>query len=274
MLGKLVKDEIKSYRMPSLVVFLMALFLTVFFEVVNFIPVQKDFEQPLQILSFYAYYYILILLVTAVGVFAIVRFYRTTVGDRGYLTWTLPVKTSTIIWSKLLGAMFWKTIAFFVAIILFGIYIIGKYKLFSQIQVFGAIMKSDDFHAILKDVLTLDNVTTFLTVLVCIFITQVGSQLLIYFCIAIGQLFGKWRVLASVGCYFLTNLILQIVSVICMVAVFTGVGNDMVESVMVAPRLGTFITKMFANMAGVNILLTVIFFYFTNMIFKKHLNLE
>ena len=38
------------------------------------------------------------------------HFYRSFLGDEGYLTFTLPVPTSKLIWSKLLTGMFWTLI--------------------------------------------------------------------------------------------------------------------------------------------------------------------
>ena len=36
------------------------------------------------------------------------HFYRNLMTDQGYLTFTLPVKTTEILWSKLITAMLWK----------------------------------------------------------------------------------------------------------------------------------------------------------------------
>ena len=39
------------------------------------------------------------------------HFYRNLMTDEGYLTFTLPVKTSEILWSKLITAMLWTIIS-------------------------------------------------------------------------------------------------------------------------------------------------------------------
>ncbi len=96
-----------------------------------------------------------------------------------------------------------------------------------------------------------------------------AALLLIYMCIAIGQLFGKWRILASVGIYFAIVIALQIISTIGVVllalvqrenyAVNYNTAQDVMYS-MVSIIIGI------AASAGL--------FAITNYIFKKHLNLD
>ena len=53
----------------------------------------------------FAIYFIACYLMTSV--FIVYDFYKTMVSDHGYLTHTLPVKTSSLIWSKTLISAFW-----------------------------------------------------------------------------------------------------------------------------------------------------------------------
>ena len=71
---------------------------------------------------FLLYFIYIIALFVMTSVFIVTNFYKTMVSNQGYLTHTLPVKTSTLINAKLLVAIFWEIMAgllFILSIILF-----------------------------------------------------------------------------------------------------------------------------------------------------------
>jgi hypothetical protein len=102
---------------------------------------------------------------------------------------------------------------------------------------------------------------------------MVVSQLLIYFCIAIGQLFGKWRIVASIGCYFLIMIFMEVFASFGIAALLVG-GNPVaylgIEKMSGIGMISVALT--FGIVIG--LILSVAFFLLTNMIFSKHLNLE
>lgn len=122
MLGKLIKDELKSYRFPFGIIFLTGLIFTVFMKIICMIPYQGEIRAMIQIFAAYGYYFIIMLIGVAAQVLVIIRFYSTMVGDRGYLTWTLPATSSMHIWAKLIGGMLWRILAAVVTIVLFVIF--------------------------------------------------------------------------------------------------------------------------------------------------------
>jgi hypothetical protein len=102
---------------------------------------------------------------------------------------------------------------------------------------------------------------------------MVVSQLLIYFCIAIGQLFGKWRIVASIGCYFLIMIFMEVFASFGIAALLVG-GNPVaylgIEKMSGIGMISVALT--FGIVIG--LILSAAFFLLTNMIFSKHLNLE
>ncbi|MDD6071163.1 MAG: hypothetical protein PUC12_10190 [Clostridiales bacterium] len=280
MLGKLVKEEFNSYRMSVGITFLAGVIFTIFMKIVCMLPYQKDAKYLIQTMGFYGYYYIIMLMSVAVGVLVIVRFYSTMVGDRGYLTWTLPVKSTTIIWSKLLGGLFWNIIAFIVTIALFAIFLVGKYWVIWNDFAMNVTLNEtnvDVLHEILGELMEmfrLEYLIPVFLVLITLLVYQIMPQLLVYFCIAIGQLFGKWRIVASIGCYFVLMIIMEIF-MIAGIAVLT-VGGVSAASVGFFENMSIFgiINFVLSIVLVVGIILSVVFFLFTNMIFKRHLNLE
>ena len=103
---------------------------------------------------------------------------------------------------------------------------------------------------------------------------SVVPLLLIYLCMAIGQLFGKWRILASIGCYFILMILLQIVLIVGIVLV-AGAAVAVSPSPYVADISGfAFLNGLFGVLDVIGIAGFAALFAITNFIFKRHLNLE
>ncbi|MCM1179112.1 MAG: hypothetical protein NC347_02560 [Clostridium sp.] len=280
MLGKLFKEECKSYCMPFGITFLTGIIFTIFMKIVCMLPYQREVKAAIQGIGFYGYYYIIMLIGVAATVFVVVRFYTTMVGDRGYLTWTLPAKSSTIIWSKLLAGVLWRLIATVGIFFLFGIFMYGKYWIIwgdftmdltlnetnvTTLQmIFSELLKMFEPRYLLPIFLGLLTMVAF----------EFMSQLLIYFCIAIGQLFGKWRIIASLGCYFLLMILYEILMIMG-IAVMT-IGGVSAASVGFLESMSAYeiINFILSILLVSGTLTSVLFFALNNWIFKKHLNLE
>lgn len=280
MLGKLFKDEFKAYRMPFGITFLAGIIFTIFMKIVCMLPYQKDIKATIQGIGFYGYYYIIMLISVAATVFVVVRFYSTMVGDRGYLTWTLPAKSSTIIWSKLLAGVLWKLIATVVTFLLFGIFVFGNYWLIWDDFAMDITLNETNVTAlreIIGELLKMFRPEYLLPMflgLLAVVVYEVMPQLLVYFCFAIGQLFGKWRLVASLGCYFLIMILMEILMIagIAVMAIggVSAASVGFFENMSVLEIINFVLSIVFV----LGILLSVLFFALTNWIFKKHLNLE
>ena len=130
MLGKLIKDELKSYRFSFGIMFLTGVIFTIFMKIICMLPYQGEIKAVVQIFAAYGYYFIIMLISVAAQVLVIIRFYSTMVGDRGYLTWTLPVTSAMHVWAKLIGGMLWRLLAGIITIVLFVIFFLGDYWAF------------------------------------------------------------------------------------------------------------------------------------------------
>lgn len=269
MLGKLVKNELKSYRFSMGIVFLAGFIFTIFMKIICMLPYQYEIREVIQVLGFYGYYYLIMLVGAAAQVLVVIRFYSTMVGDRGYLTWTLPAKSSTILWSKIIGGSLWEILAAVVTYVYLAIFFVGNYWVDNFID--------DELTWMLKDMLDAFQpryMVTVILVVAAILLWSIVPLLLIYLCIAIGQLFGKWRILASIGCYFILMILLQIVLVVGIVLV-TGAAVAISPGQYIADLSGfAFLNGLFAVLDVIGIAGFAALFAITNFIFKKHLNLE
>lgn len=203
------------------------------------------------------------------------HFYRSFLGDEGYLTFTLPVPTSKLIWSKLLTGMLWTLIN--------GVVIMVTLLIFS---VFGTTTNSiangevlQAFRMFFTDVLPeaakYINMPIAVIEVVVVGILGLASQLLeIYFAIVVGgQVAKKHRVLAAIGMYLLINMGVGMISTTFLSVVGFGEGfSTMVLET--APQITAFTTSMLGWYAVLFAGLSVLFFFLIRSIFKKNLNLQ
>ena len=86
MLGKLLKRELKSYRLQVGITFLVAAIITVFMKVISMLPMKDpDGKIFLQMFTYMGYTYLIALVGVALQIFVITRFYNTMLSDRAYL---------------------------------------------------------------------------------------------------------------------------------------------------------------------------------------------
>lgn len=269
MLGKLVKNELKSYRFSMGIVFLAGLVFTIFMKIICMLPYREEIREVIQIIGFYGYYYMIMLVGVAAQVLVIIRFYSTMIGDRGYLTWTLPAKSSTILWSKIIGGGLWELLAAVVTYVYLAIFFAGNYWVYNFID--------DELMWMLQDIADAFKPEYLITVILAvaaILLWSVVPLLLIYLCMAIGQLFGKWRILASIGCYFILMILLEIVLIVGIVLV-AGAAVAVSPSPYVADISGfAFLNGLFGVLDVIGVAGFAALFAITNFIFKRHLNLE
>jgi hypothetical protein len=273
MLGKLVKDEMKSYRLGLGIVLLAGFIFTVFFKVLCMLPYQTAMKDSVQMMLIVSFVLVLFLMGAATQVLIIVRFYSTMVGDRGYLTWTLPATSQQHIGAKLIGGILWKLIITVAMAALAVLFFVGNYWIwlqdFSEGYLSLGVILQEAVREMLDGIET-EDIVVFVLEIVSYFVWFIVSMLAIYMCIAVGQLFGKWRLLASIGCYFLLMILVQIVSTLwlALVAVRETVDADFYYDTAVQSVPGAILSIVGGLVAG------VVVFLITNYIFKKHLNLE
>ena len=209
----------------------------------------------------------LIVALMAVTVVTMVqRFSKNLLGQEGYLMFTLPVKTSVLIWSKLIAAWVWSMLSMVVAILAFVITFFGFVE-------WEMVLRE------MRDVILY--ITQNFNVALLIFefsilmlFASASSILTIYLALSVGQLVYKHRMLVSVGAYVGISIIVNNVLGAIFVAVGeSGIGENierMLESLsdMAAVNLIMVLLILFAAIQA------VVYFICTNKILTKKLNLE
>jgi hypothetical protein len=203
------------------------------------------------------------------------HFSRSFLADEGYLTFTLPVSTGKLIWSKLITGMLWtliNAVVVMVTLLIFSVFgttsnSIANTEVLTAFRMF--------FTEILPQASQYVNVPLMSVEIVVIGVLALASQMLeIYFAIVVGgQVAKKHRMLAAIGMYLLINMGVGMISTAFMsiVAFGEGVSSMALDTVQ---EVSTFMTSVFGWYGVLFAGLGVLFFFLIRSILKKNLNLQ
>ncbi|HZK27054.1 MAG TPA: ABC transporter permease [Thermoclostridium sp.] len=269
MLGKLMKYEIKAtarWFLPFYVAMLFSAILNKFIfinPILNNTFVQEEsfiaiLQGILSSLSMFLYVALFFGLYVATLIVVIQRFYKSLLGDEGYLMFTLPVKTWQNILCKLLTSMLW---AFASSLVAFGsIFILIPGEELKQIP-----------QAFMEAVRTL-GVGGIVLLFIFIVLSLTTSVLEIYSAISLGHLFNKRRLLLSFVMYLGLQTVTQftglIIAALSMKSIFTIYTSE------ITVGLGVQFRQMFIIVTIILAIFTAGYFTLTNYLLKKKLNLE
>lgn len=274
MLGKMFKHEFKATARHFLLMYAVFAFVTVCNKIVLEITANNDFWAMFQGLFMGAYILTCAIIFVMTTVLIVMRFYKNMTSDEGYLSFTLPVTVHDHLISKSVVAFVWYVASFIV--FAFSILILTwghvEFEEFAYEfgELFGTIFLSDTGSFILLCVLYALN----------IIISSFYTIFLIYMAIAMGQLVNKHRVLTSIGAYFGINFVIQnITSILFLALTFfvsaTGIFDDAFYELMDSPDFFyIFMNGTLGIGLVLNLVLTAVFYFVTNHILTKKLNLE
>lgn len=269
MLGKLFKYEIKATA---------RLFIPLYLTIVVFAAINRffltmpnigdhsfSFQSLAMALSMFVYATLMVGLVVMTLFVLIQRFYKNLLGDEGYLMFTLPVQAWKHILSKLVISMLWIIASGIIAccsILIIASKNIHLPELFSKLA-----MAYDQYVAYFGASSYLISLEAFLLAL----LTLASTILSIYAAIALGHLFSKYKLLASFGMYILIKTAAEII-----MAVFAAI---FFNTQIFQPNTAFIPSDLLVNgMLLFSISFTGLFaagyFYLTNYLLKKKLNLE
>ncbi len=203
------------------------------------------------------------------------HFYRSFLSDEGYLTFTLPVSTSKLLWSKLFTGMFWVLIngvVVMVALLIYSVFGTTTNSLVNMDVLQGFRYFFTDLLPQAKDFM---NVPLVIAEAVVLGIVGLAAQLLqLYFAIIVGgQVAKKHRILAAIGMYLLINMGVGIVSSTFLSVV--SLGEYMVPMTLTgAPEISRFMTSTVGWYGLLSVGLCALFFLVSRSILRKNLNLQ
>lgn len=195
-------------------------------------------------------------------IFVIQRFYQGLLKDEGYLTFTLPVRTDSILWAKTFSAMI--LIVTSVVVCLAAILLLAADRELWQELSWG-------WQAIVRFNGQSNVVLACVLAVILMLMGTVPSLQYLYLSMAVGHLAQKHRVAASVGAFVGINVLLNLVASLA----FTPVANWFFDSgrQWSMDVTGT-IWLVFLVLLLVCLIQIVIFYFPTRYILNRHLNLE
>lgn len=275
MLGKLIKHELRMTSRTFIPVYLLALFMSVMQrisvsllnarELGQFDAAFADSMFSISMIITFAYTISLAAVGFASAFFIISRFYKSMTTNEGYLTHTLPVKTSTLIWSKAITSLIWA---------ISSILIIG-------ITVLVLTVGTEAFQESVPSIINgfIDFIHSYsgegnLFLLSIEWILSALSNGLffifsVYASIAIGQLCSKHRIAASLGAYFLIDMAVRFAKTLIRIPITqSAVAFNITDFVSLLSNRYLPLSIVFTG------ILAMILYFVTWYIFTNKLNLE
>lgn len=261
MLSKLLKYEIKATSRMFLPMYAALLVFAVINRFLFSSTVQRpvnsfDLQAIVSVISMVIYITLIAGVMIMTLIVMIQRFYKSLLGDEGYLMFTLPVQTWKHIFNKLIVSMMWFVLSGIIAV--------------CSILTVANVQEADfDLSEAFDFFSRYFGVVGSLEMIVSVLLSVAGSILMIYAAIALGHQFSKHKILASFGMYIVINTVMQVLMSILMVAFGTmNLGPSFNEPTILQVQLFALYLMIYlaATAAGC--------FVLTNFILKRKLNLE
>lgn len=262
MLGKLIKHEFKAIS-KTLGILHIALFITTIMGIIAINLSKNNKYEYISNLTLILYILILIAVAIAVMIYLVVRFYRNLFTDEGYLMNTLPVKPSWLILSKLIVSFVWTIINFVCTFFSIILLVLSQTSIASILTVWNEITKDalNEFGLSIHALLFLGIIGGLISI--------IYMFLMFYTSIAIGQTMRNHKILFSLGAYVVLYIISQIISTV-------GLMPFGFFALIQADNFNVFttFTPIMISSYGISTVLMILYFFITNYIISKKLNLE
>lgn len=215
----------------------------------------------------------------ATVIFIGIRFYRNFYTDEGYLTFTLPVKRSTLFFSKVLSGTIFLVSTSLVVIVSFVLALLmvpssmedSTPVLFEVLRFLWSMIEGIFESA--SDTATM--ITMLILSLLILFCLMLFEILALYFCITVGSVITKkLKVLAAIGCYYALNFAIGTISSIAQIFLMIFSGHIALVVMALSPtQLSLVAIFLLLSVLGFMMLLTSILYYATEKLIEKKLNL-
>jgi hypothetical protein len=214
---------------------------------------------------------LILCLVIGFEIFLIIRFYRSFFTDEGYLYHTLPVKTWQLILSKLLVNVLLSLLGLAI-VVLCGLVLLAGTPM-DYIRAHWA-----EIRQMIQFVLGLSPCQALFYLLLALPLSQFSSYAMFFASIALGQvLIPQHRVLGACAAYILYYVILQVLCSVPMIA-FTlrsvGSLSQNLSETELSYWVQDFYRFTYLFVLGLCLVEAFVFFFITNYIMKKKLNLN
>ncbi|WNX85128.1 hypothetical protein RWV98_02295 [Agathobaculum sp. NTUH-O15-33] len=270
MLRKLIGYEWKACARACLPVYGALLVVALINRVFSALDMGRFLGGMPEVLAAMAYFGVMVAVFVVTTVILIQRFYKSLLGDEGYLMFTLPVTVTQHIWAKSIIALVMSFLSC-IASVLSVVILSANSRLPRDIAQFI----SEIFHMFARSEYGAANsVFYMIEAILLVVLFSLAGLLFIYLCIALGHLAKKHRVAMAIVWYFVLTTVMQF---LFSMIFFTTGGQNVFEAMFrwvnhipeaVAIHVGLLVLCLGAAIPG------AIFFLGTRYVLKNKLNLE
>ncbi len=272
MLGKLLKYEFKAYSRVLIPIYIAILAIS-FLSGLSFrnIDLLNEFFQSTTIIMLLVLFGLMVALAVLNIVTCIQRFKKNLLDNEGYLMFTLPVKVSNLVLSKLLVALLFSMLSIVVSILSFCIIMTMGANINFDGLITIAINDFDvDFGLLSKEL-----IYAIITLILGLILMYSKFILTIYTSLSLGQLpiFNKLRTAVAFISFFVINFIGSGIENFVLKLTNPGYYN-LIDSFATYSFTDPVITRMNITSTIFSLVLIIILFASTSYILDKNLNLE
>lgn len=276
MLGKLIKHEFRAMRRPFIPLFISTLGVALLAAIALFAAMElaktagSHEMNAVFIMMTSSITIICAIALASATIVALIliaqRFYNSVIKNEAYLTFTLPVTPNQILMSKTITSYIYSIITY--VLMGFGLFLI---VMIGIVMPFGRYFDSSIFYQFryyLSSVFSgtvIESLTFVVLNVLNLIISPASSILMLYFCIMAGsKIASKHKILCAVGLYLAIAIVIACVSSGISMAVNIGMQN---------------ISLSYFNITSVislvlNVILGVLFYFFTHYFMSKNYNVE
>lgn len=274
MLGKLIKHEFKATSKLFFILYAAIIIVAALDSICLYVNSDVMFIEVLKVVFSATYGMGIVAIFVMSAIFIVKRFYDNMLKAQGYLSFTLPVTTNAHILSKLIVSLVWQALTCVVTLITVIIMCIGRIPMREIIESAEDVIKAITEYGLWG---------TAVKGIIFFVIAVAASILTFYFCLSVGQLLNKHKVLGAVGTYFGIYIVLQIIGtfIISIVTLCMESVDPSFYYSYSSEEYGFLMeyTWQYADMLLnayliLYVLLLVIYYVGTVMILNKKLNLE
>ncbi|BCJ95313.1 hypothetical protein acsn021_28820 [Anaerocolumna cellulosilytica] len=268
MLGKLLKHELNATTRIFLPIYAILLLISLMNRFTFHLKIYQGTLPIISSLFLFMYVITIILVLAATVILTIIRFYKNLLTDEGYLMFTLPAKTHQLINSKLLVHLFWTLMSVLIVIAsLFLVFVTPENMPFIKGELTKIYLE--------LQVLTAGREISFvLPFLFFCIVGQFSTILSIYVSIALGQLFHGHKILGAFISYIGIYTGMQIITLV-IILIVAVLNLNTFEQLAQLEQLSTAAVNFTFLLSTIFLLvISAIFYFVTNYILKRKLNLD
>lgn len=214
----------------------------------------------------------------ATFIFVAVRFYQNFFTDEGYLTFTLPLKRSTLFLSKVLsGCVFvFASIGVLLLTLVIAFTIapsdaVGKTPMIVEIgevlfDAFSTLFRNTNKPTLALEIIAVGAIGV---------VFVVYQVLAIYLCVTVGSVMAKkWKVAAAILCYYLSNVVINLITTVGQLLALIGATSFWVVISALSPVLaGVAVLLLLVIVFSFFLILTAGIYRLCTYLIEKKLNL-